>query len=245
MPRLLAFILFVQALLIGGAVHARDKHLELVVTRPYLEMHTGPGRGYPVFYVIGRGESVIVLYSRTDWYRVRAPRGQEGWVRRNDLAATELESGDPAPIPPYPDFSAHRWEIGAGYGVYNRENLVTSYLDYGLTDSLDVELVLQQAFGTLDNRTIETIGLRNTIVPEWKWFSPTVGIGMGHQSVSDKVPPAPLESSNELAYAGLGARGFITRRFMWRFDWRAYVVFNQLNKSEVLEEWKFGLAVFF
>jgi hypothetical protein len=45
MPRLLAFILFVQALLIGGAVHARDKHLELVVTRPYLEMHTGPGRG--------------------------------------------------------------------------------------------------------------------------------------------------------------------------------------------------------
>lgn len=245
MPRLLAFILFVQALLIGGLAHARENHLELVVIRPYLEMHTGPGRGYPVFYVIGRGESVTVLYSRTDWYRVRAPRGQEGWVRRNDLAATELESGDPAPIPPYPDFSAHRWEIGAGYGVYNRENLVTSYLDYGFTDSLDVELVLQQAFGTLDNRTIETIGLRNTIVPEWKWFSPTVGIGMGHQSVSDKVPPAPLESSNQLAYASLGARGFITRRFMWRFDWRAYVVFNQLNKSEVLEEWKFGLAVFF
>ena len=61
MPRLLAFILFVQALLIGGVVHARENYLELVVTRPYLEMHTGPGRGYPVFYVIGRGESVKVL----------------------------------------------------------------------------------------------------------------------------------------------------------------------------------------
>jgi hypothetical protein len=43
----------------------------------------------------------------------------------------------------------------------------------------------------------------------------------------------------------LGARGFITRRFMWRVDWRAYVVFNKLNVNEELEEWKFGLAVFF
>jgi hypothetical protein len=32
---------------------------------------------------------------------------------------------------------------------------------------------------------------------------------------------------------------------MWRFDWRAYYVFNKLNTSEVLEEWKLDLAVFF
>ncbi len=245
MPRLLALIILLQAFLIGAAHAKKNSPLELVVTRPFLEMHTGPGRGYPVFYVVGRGEVVTVLYSRTDWYRVRAARGEEGWVRRDDLAATELESGDPAPIPPYPDFTAHRWELGAGYGVYNRENLVSGYLDFGLTDSLDVELVLQQAFGTIDSRNIVTIGMRNTLVPEWKWFSPTAGIGAGYQKISDNVPPAPLESHNELAYASLGARGFITRRFMWRFDWRAYYVFNQLNKSEVLEEWKFGLAVFF
>jgi hypothetical protein len=244
MLRLLALVLMLQAFVVGTA-HGKEMYLELVVTRPYLEMHTGPGRGFPVFYVVGRGETLTVLYSRTDWYRVRAPRGEEGWVRRDDLASTTLESGEPAPIPPYPDFSAHRWEVGAGYGVYNRENLVTAYLDFGFTDALDAELVVQQAFGTIDNRTIETIGLRNTVVPEWKWFSPTIGIGTGYQKISDKVPPAPLEAGNQLAYASLGARGFITRRFMWRFDWRAYVVFNQLNKSEVLEEWKFGLAVFF
>ncbi len=69
---------------------------------------------------------VTVLYSRTDWFKVRAPHGNEGWVRRADLARTLLESGEPAPIPPYPEFASHRWELGAGYGVYNRENLVTS-----------------------------------------------------------------------------------------------------------------------
>ena len=244
MLRLLARVLLLQAFL-AVSVHAAAENLQLVVSEPYLEMHSGPGRGYPVIYVIGRDEVVTVLYSRTDWYKVRAPRGQEGWARREELALTKLASGEPAPIPPYPDFASHRWEVGAGYGVYNRQNLVTAYADFSFTDSLDIEAVIQQALGTLDNRYVASIGIRHTMIPEWKWFSPTVGIGTAYQHISEKVPPAPLEDNNQLAYVSVGARGFITRRFMWRFDWRAYVVFNQLNKSEVLEEWKFGLAVFF
>jgi Bacterial SH3 domain len=244
MRPLLALVLLLQALPVGLA-HAAEQSLELVVSEPYLEMHSGPGRGYPVVYVVGRDEVVTVLYSRTDWYKVRAPRGQEGWARRDELALTKLITGEPAPIPPYPEFATHRWEIGAGYGVYNRQNLVTAYADYGLTNSIDVELVVQQALGTLDNRYIASIGLRHTFVPEWKWFSPTAGLGTAYQHIDDKVPPAPLQSNNQLAYVSVGARGFITRRFMWRADWRHYVVFNNQNVYEDPEEWKFDLAVFF
>jgi uncharacterized protein YgiM (DUF1202 family) len=116
MRRLLALVLLVQALHLDLA-NAAAKSLVLVVTDPYLEMHSGPGRGFPVVYVVGRDEFVTVLYSRTDWFKVRAPHGDEGWVRRAELARTLLESGDPAPIPPYPEFASHRWELGAGYGV--------------------------------------------------------------------------------------------------------------------------------
>jgi uncharacterized protein YgiM (DUF1202 family) len=244
MRRLLALVLLLQTLNFGIA-GAAQKHLELIVVDPYLEMHSGPGRGFPIVYVIGRDEQVTVLYSRTDWYKVRAPGGQEGWVRRADLARTLSASGEPAPIPPYPDFATHRWEFGAGYGVYNRENMVTAYADFGLTSSLDIELVVQQAFGTLDNRFITSIGMRHTFIPEWKWFSPTAGIGTAYQYIKDVVPPAPLQDSNQMAYVSLGARGFITRRFMWRADWRRYVVFNNQNVNEELEEWKLDLAVFF
>jgi len=226
-------------------VHAKEQLLEVVVAEPYLEMRSGPGRGYPVVYVVGRDEVVIVLYSRTEWYKVRAPRGQEGWSRRSDLALTKLVSGEPAPIPPYPDFATHRWEIGAGYGVFNHQNLVTTWGDFGLTDSLDVEFVLQQALGTIDNRYIASLGMRHTFIPEWRWFSPTAGIGFGEQYIDDKVPPKPLQTGNQLAYVSVGARGFITRRFMWRADWRKYVVFTNQNQNEEPEEWKFGLAVFF
>jgi hypothetical protein len=164
MRRLLASVLLLQALCVNF-VHAAENLLELVVTRPFLEMHSGPGRGYPVIYVVGRDETVTVLYSRTDWYKVRAPRGQEGWARRSDLAQTVLASGEPAPIPPYPDFASHRWEVGAGYGVYNRQNMVTAYADFGLTESLDIEAVVQQALGTIDNRVIGSIGIRHTFIP--------------------------------------------------------------------------------
>jgi uncharacterized protein YgiM (DUF1202 family) len=244
MRPLFALLLLLQAFSIG-LVEAKDALLELVVAEPYLEMHSGPGRGYPVFYVVGRDEVVEVLYSRTDWYKVRAPRGQEGWVRRSDLALTKLANGAPAPIPPYPDFASHRWEIGAGYGVFNHQNLVTTWGDFGLTDSLDVELVLQQALGTIDNRYIASVGIRHTFIPEWRWFSPTAGIGTAFQYVDDKVPPAPLLTHNQMAYVSLGVRGFITRRFMWRADWRKYVVFTNQNQNEEPEEWKVGLAVFF
>jgi hypothetical protein len=244
MRRLLASVLLLQALCVN-LVHAAENLLELVVTQPFLEMHSGPGRGYPVVYVVGRDETVTVLYSRTDWYKVRAPRGQEGWARRSDLSQTVLASGEPAPIPPYPDFVSHRWEVGAGYGVYNRQNLVTAYADFGLTESLDIEAVVEQALGTIDNRVIGSIGIRHTFIPEWKWFSPTASLGTAYQHIEDKQPPAPREANNQMAYVSLGARGFITRRFMWRADWRHYVVFNSLNVYEDLEEWKFGLAVFF
>ena len=230
MPRLLALLLLLQAF--NGLVHAKEQLVEVVVTEPYLEMHSGPGRGYPVVYVVGRDDTVTILFSRTDWYKVRAPRGQEGWVRRADLALTVLPSGEPAPIPPYPEFATHRWEVGAGYGVFNRQNLVTGYVDFGITESLDAEFVVQQALGTIDNRYMTTIGLRHTFIPEWKWFSPTAGIGTGYQYIDNKVPPQPLQNRNQMAYVSLGVRGFITRRFMWRADWRKYDVFTNQNQNE-------------
>jgi hypothetical protein len=244
MRRLLPLFLLVQSLLTVTA-HAATKSLEVVVAEPFIEMRSGPGRGFPVTYVVGRGDSVQVLFSRTDWFKVRAPRGQEGWVKREELAKTMLASGEPAPIPPYPDFATHKWELGAGYGVFNHQNLVSAYVDYALTDSLDAELVLQEALGTIDDRFITTVGLRHTFVPEWKWVSPTVGLGTGKQWIQKSLPPEPLEKSNELVYVSLGVRGFITKKFMWRLDWRNYVIFTKQNDNKEPEEWKFALAVFF
>ena len=56
-----------------------------MVTIPFLEIHTGPADVYPVAQVIERGDTLTVLKERTGWYKVRGPRGQEGWVSADKL----------------------------------------------------------------------------------------------------------------------------------------------------------------
>ncbi|HSG65635.1 MAG TPA: SH3 domain-containing protein, partial [Gammaproteobacteria bacterium] len=60
-----------------GVARAQDETQQVVVQDPFIEMHTGPALAYPVFYVVDRGASIDVLSRRTDWFKVRAPRGQE------------------------------------------------------------------------------------------------------------------------------------------------------------------------
>ena len=65
----------------------------MTVADPYLEMRTGPGRGYPIFHVVDRGEDVAVIMRRTDWFLVRASNGKEGWVRRAQMERTLQPDG--------------------------------------------------------------------------------------------------------------------------------------------------------
>ena len=79
-----------------GRVGAADQNLQQAqVAEPYLELHTGPGRGYPVFHVVAEGEWVSIIKRRTDWFRVRTDRGLKGWVNREQLAQTLDGAGVP------------------------------------------------------------------------------------------------------------------------------------------------------
>ena len=77
------------------AAAAQEKLLQVFVSEPYLELSTGPGRGYPVFHVVEREQSVDVLYRRTDWFKVRDEQGVEGWARARDMRRTKLADGSP------------------------------------------------------------------------------------------------------------------------------------------------------
>jgi len=76
---------------------------EVLVADPFLEMHTGPGRGYPVFYVAGEGETIKVLKRRTDWFKVELRRGEhrvkQGWVKLEQMRDTLDLGGDPIDFP--------------------------------------------------------------------------------------------------------------------------------------------------
>jgi len=234
------------ALPVAASAAART-YLQLFVTQPYLELHTGPGRGYPVAQVVDRGESVDVLMRRTDWFKVRTERGIEGWASERDLRLTTLadgtaftfETGDRA------GFTSHRWESGVLAGDYAGATLISAYEALSLNDNLKIELHLSQFLGNASNGYLIDFGLNHVFVPERR-FSPFFTLGGGYERVQSKVTLArPLDSHNQTAYVGVGGRFYLTRRFFLRGEFRSHEVFTSRNNNEVKHEWKLGFAFFY
>jgi hypothetical protein len=243
----LLLALTLLALLPQGARAKQRELLQLFVTTPYLELHTGPGRGYPVAQVVGRGESIDVIMRRTEWFKVRTERGVEGWANERDLTKAQLADGtlftfnrgDRA------GFTSHRWEGGIMTGDYAGATVITAFGARSLNDNLKVELMVSQYLGNISDGYLVDLGLNHVILPEWR-FSPFLMLGTGWEKVQPKATLAnPTDSTNQTAYAGVGARFYLTRRFFLRGDYRYHVVFTSRDTNEVKDEWKLGFAFFY
>jgi hypothetical protein len=236
----------VLALLAAVPASARD-YLQLFVAQPYLELHTGPGRGYPVAQVVARGEAVDVLMRRTEWFKVRTERGVEGWAYERDLMLTTLADGTPFTINlgDRAGFASHRWESGVFGGAYAGATLISAYQAVSLTDNLKVEVSASQYLGNLSNGYLIDIGFSHVFMPSWR-FSPFVTLGGGYEHVEPKATLAqPLSANNQTAYVGAGVRYYLGRRLFLRGEWRAHEIFTNQNSNEVKNEWKVGFAFFY
>jgi hypothetical protein len=244
----LALALLVCAFsLVSTPARAAHELTQVFVTQPYLSLHTGPGRGYPVAQVVPRGESVDVLFRRTDWFKVRTERGIEGWASVRELAQASLADGSNFKVSmgDLAGFASHRWESGIYAGAYAGATLIAGYSALSLTDNLKIEVGASQYLGNVSNGYIVEAGLAHVFIPEWR-FSPLVTVGTGYEHISPKVLLVqPVDRDNQVAYAGVGARLYLTRRFFFRGEYRQYVVFTRTNANEVNEEWRLGFGFFY
>jgi hypothetical protein len=226
---------------------AQTKLLQVFVNEPYLELSTGPGRGYPVFRVVEREQSVDVLFRRTDWFKVRDEHGVEGWARARDMRRTKLADGSPFlfNLGDRAGFTTHDWELGIGGGDYGGANLISAFGAYSLTDNLKAELTVSQFLGNASNGWKAELGLQHVLFPEWR-FSPFLTLGTGFVKTSPRATIVlPLDREDQTAYAGAGARFYLTRRFYVRADYRWHTVFTSRDDNEEFEEWKVAIACFF
>ena len=86
-----ALLLLLISLFALGTAYAQVTE-RVKVADPYLEMRTGPGRGFPVHHVAARHEFVIIELRATDWFKVRTVsdtgNDKTGWVHRRQLEGT-------------------------------------------------------------------------------------------------------------------------------------------------------------
>jgi hypothetical protein len=244
MARLIACALL---LCLAGIATARAEGLEVIVADAYLELRTGPGRGFPIVHVVERGAKVRVLKRRTDWFQVLDADGREGWVHRRQMSETLVPAGMRMQIddPAREDFGAHRREVGLLIGDFGGANIVTAYGAYAFNAHLSGEIALSHLLGNFSDGQIASIGVTHVPRPDWR-IQPFFSLGTGMLRVQPKgtLVNTP-DRTDQLAYVGAGVRAYLARRFIIRGEYKEYVVFTDRDENEEAIEWKIGFAFFF
>jgi uncharacterized protein YgiM (DUF1202 family) len=244
---LVLVLLLGQLVVAQSAAGAQRQPREVTITDPFIELHTGPGRGYPVFYVAERGEQIAITKRRTDWFQVQVARGQEGWVHFEQLATTLELDGDAFELPAlgFNDYAARRWEVGALYGDFGGANVIGTYGSRSFTPNLSGELWVSQALGRFSDSTLVTINVVHLLYPDWR-ASPYFTLGGGVIKTEPKATlVATTDRTDSIAQAGVGVRTYLTRRFVFRAEYKAHVVFTSRDDNEEVREWKAGFSFFF
>ncbi len=243
----LKVLTLVQFAIAAHAAGAEREPREVTIADAYIELHTGPGRGYPVFFVAERGEQIALLRRRTEWFKVQVERGQEGWVHFEQLATTLELDGEPFDLPAlgFSEYAARRWEVGALYGDFGGANVIAAYGSRSFTPNLSGELWVSQALGRFSDSTMATVNIVHLMYPDWR-ASPYFTLGAGVINTEPKATlVATTDRTDSLATAGAGVRMYLTRRFVFRAEYKAHVVFTSRNDNEEVREWKAGFSFFF
>lgn len=242
----LARLLALWVVLAGAPALARDAE-RVQIADPYIELRTGPGRGYPIFHVASRHEWIQIELRHTDWYRVRTENGKVGWVQRAQLETTLTEAGGKKTFRDIAldDYLHRRLEFGAAWGQFKSEPMLKLWTGYKLADAFAVEATIGQVQGLFSGTDFWHLNLLAEPFADRR-LAPFIGIGVGKFK---NIPVASLVGATttdaKLANAMIGARFHLTERFVARVDYTLYTAFLSDRRTSEYRAITAGLSFFF
>lgn len=200
----------------------------VVITEPFLDVRTGPGRGYPVTFVVARGEWVRIVLRRTDWFRVRTADGREGWVHRGQLDQA-LAGGGPQRTwrDRVVDHAlARRVEVGMDLGRFRSDPMAKLWAGVRLTDTLSVVGTIGHLHGGFAGGEFKTLALQSEPWAGARW-SPWFAIGGGSVSGYPRSPELQdgVTFNGTVAHATVGLRYSLGENFLVRAEFSLHQVY--------------------
>lgn len=224
-----------------------DAPIEVTVNDAFINVYNAPGRGYPIFHVVERGEIITLLKMKTDWIKIKTQRGLEGWIKRNDVLLTLGPDGQKPDFPDtkQADYLVNRFELGTAYGDFDGADSVSMNLGYRFTKNLSSELRLAQNTGQYSDSEIVSFAILHQPFPSLR-VSPFLGIGAGKLKTMPSTTLVQSEDREDnLLQASVGAYIHVTGRFFVRAEYINDYVLTSRNTNEEVNEWKIGFSVFF
>jgi Bacterial SH3 domain len=230
-----------------AAPRASDANERLQIADPYIELRTGPGRGFPIYYVASRGEWIEVEQRHTDWFEVRTDGGKAGWVNRSQLETTLTAAGITKSFRDVlvDDYLNRKVQLGAAWGHFKAEPMLKLWSSYRLSETLSLEGTIGQVQGVFSGTDFWHL---NVLAEPWsdRRISPFFSIGVGKFTNFPNLSLVGATTTNaKLANASLGVRYYLTDRFVMRADYSLYTVFVNDAKTTEYRAWTAGLAFFF
>lgn len=231
-------------------IQAEELLQEVVITDPYLELHTGHGNSYPVFHVFERGDTIEIILRHTTWFKIRGGKDIEGWVSLEDMTKTLSTDKTPVEFNQYEqeDYESRQWEIGIMGGRFGSANAISVHSTYLFNKILAIELSAGQAIGSTSSSNIFRASLLMLPFPDFK-YSPYLSLGTGFIKTNPKTTLVqPRDTSNQMSHFSIGLRKYLSKRVIARLEYSDYVIFsaNDINETnEGIKEWKAGIAIFF
>lgn len=230
-----------------AAAWGAKNHQKVQVASPFIDLHTGPGKGYPKFYVAERGEWIELLKRKTGWFKVRTLNGREGWVYAKQLAKTLTPAGEVLAIEKQTviDFQKRKWELGFSGGDFGGADVISAYAGYNFTRNIAAEVTVSQALGTFSDSLFADFSLVHQTFPDWR-ISPFFALGGGIIKTDPKATLVSTEDRKDNSlHVGGGLRVYLSKRFVLRLEYKNYVVLTSRDDDEEIEQWKLGFSAFF
>lgn len=217
------------------------------VIAPYIDMRSGPGRGYPVFYAAERDEWIVIELRHTDWFKVRSARGTLGWVSREQMRQTVTEDGVPFELadPTLEDYLHRRFDVGIGYGASKVTSFTRVWAGWRFSDTLSLDLNV----GTAQRKTsTSSVWSASLLAEPWsdQRLSPFIGVGIGrYHHVPNKSLVNNEVVDGNMGVLTLGGRYHLGSRVAVRLDYSRYAAFVSDTDSRTYQAGTIGLSIHF
>ncbi|WP_214000370.1 SH3 domain-containing protein [Arsukibacterium sp.] len=239
--------LLLLALLVAPALAQQitDDERRVIVQKEYIDLRTGPGRGYPVVQVALNNDRLQLLKQRTGWVKVQY-RQQQLWLAASELDYLYPVGAEQSVAALWQAAQSQRhWQLGLAAGDFAGTSYYQLSGSYLFSEVVALELSAGQGSGQQASSQQYLLQLSISPWPHWQ-LSPYIALGGGvlltrPRTVLVQTP----ERRSPLATMELGVNYPLTERLQANLRYRRTLVSTDRDINEETNTWLIGLRLAF